>query len=63
MDSIFRVFLCSITYVKKLILCEKGDYSIKKLGLNLNNDENPQQIVKAGSWFGAIQLSKVTIFL
>lgn len=35
------------------IIDKNGAYSIKKLGLNLDNDEKPQQIVKAGCWFGA----------
>ncbi len=35
------------------IIDEDGNYSIKKLGLNPEKDEIPQQIVKAGSWFGA----------
>jgi uncharacterized protein len=35
------------------IIDENGNYSIKKLGLNFKEGELPQQIVKAGSWFGA----------
>ena len=40
-----------------------GKYSIKKLGLNLYNDEKLQQIVKAGCWFGASVTEKDTFAL
>ena len=35
------------------VIDENGNYSIRKLGLNTEKEELPQQIVKAGSWFGA----------
>jgi predicted cupin superfamily sugar epimerase len=35
------------------IIDENGTYSIKKLGLNPEKSEMPQQIVKAGTWFAA----------
>lgn len=35
------------------VISPDGNYEVLKLGLNVENDEKPQQIVKAGSWFGA----------
>ncbi len=34
------------------IIDKNGEYSTKKLGLNIKNNEQPQQIVVAGCWFG-----------
>jgi len=35
------------------VIDPRGNYSLLKLGLDLEKKELPQQIVKAGSWFGA----------
>jgi uncharacterized protein len=40
------------------IIDKEGNYVIKKLGLNPDENEMPQQIVSSGSWFGACLQNK-----
>jgi len=41
-----------------VVLDARGELEIKTLGLNLERGEAPQQLVSAGSWFGASVLTQ-----